>query len=135
MAVSGQLHSVLVYNCVEMSDEEIEAKLTETEETLEEMSVYFGTNMDLVNGSIGVTSDALREEAATGHHWLSSFTGNKAADLTIASLFGAGGLALIIVSARYLSSQLDNGYVSQLVNNNYLYSNGNASSLSNSGAY
>ena len=135
MAVSGQLHSVLVYNCVEMSDEEIEEKLAKTEETLEEMSVYFGTNMDLVNGSIGVTSDALREEAATGNHWLSSFTGNKAADLTIASLFGAGGLALIIVSARYLSSQMDNGYVSQIINNSYLYKDGGSSALSNSGAY
>jgi hypothetical protein len=118
-----------------MSDEEIEEKLAKTEETLEEMSVYFGTNMDLVNGSIGVTNDALREEAATGHHWLSSFTGNKAADLTIASLFGAGGLALIIVSARYLSNQMDNGYVSQIINNSYLYKDGGSSALSNSGAY
>ena len=67
MAVSGQLHSVLVYNAVEMSDEELEAKLDEVEQSYEPMSVYFGTDMDLLEGSVGVTSDAIREEAATGN--------------------------------------------------------------------
>ena len=68
MAVSGQVHSVLVYNSVEISDEELEAKLAETEEDLEPLSVYFGTDMNLLDGAVGVTSDALREEAATGNN-------------------------------------------------------------------
>ena len=105
MAVSGQIHSVLVYNAVEMSDEELEAELTAVEENLEPMSVYFGTDMNLLEGAIGVTSDAIREEAATGNQWFACFTGNQALDLTISSLFGAGGVALASVSIHFLKQQ------------------------------
>ena len=105
MAVSGQLHSVLVYNSVEMSDEELEAELTAVEENLEPMSVYFGTDMNLLEGAVGVTSDALREEAATGNQWFACFTGNQALDISISSLFGAGGVALAGVSIHFLKQQ------------------------------
>jgi hypothetical protein len=105
MAVSGQIHSVLVYNSVEMSDEELEAELTAVEENLEPMSVYFGTDMNLLEGAVGVTSDALREEAATGNQWFACFTGNQALDITISSLFGAGGVALASVSIHFLKQQ------------------------------
>ena len=105
MAVSGQIHSVLVYNAVEMSDEELEAELTAVEENLDPMSVYFGTDMNLIEGAIGVTSDAIREEAATGNQWFACFTGNQALDLTISSLFGAGGVALASVSIHFLKQQ------------------------------
>ena len=105
MAVSGQIHSVLVYNAVEMSDEELEAELTAVEENLDPMSVYFGTDMNLLKGAIGVTSDAIREEAATGNQWFACFTGNQALDLTISSLFGAGGVALASVSIHFLKQQ------------------------------
>ena len=105
MAVSGQIHSVLVYNAVEMSDEELEAELTAVEENLDPMSVYFGTDMNLLEGAIGVTSDAIREEAATGNQWFACFTGNQALDLTISSLFGAGGVALASVSIHFLKQQ------------------------------
>ena len=105
MAVSGQIHSVLVYNAVEMSDEELEAELAAVEENLEPMSVYFGTDMNLLEGAIGVTSDAIREEAATGNQWFACFTGNQALDLTISSLFGAGGVALASVSIHFLKQQ------------------------------
>ena len=105
MAVSGQIHSVLVYNAVEMSDEELEAELAAVEENLDPMSVYFGTDMNLLEGAIGVTSDAIREEAATGNQWFACFTGNQALDLTISSLFGAGGVALASVSIHFLKQQ------------------------------
>ena len=105
MAVSGQIHSVLVYNAVEMSDEELEAELTAVEENLDPMSVYFGTDMNLIEGAIGVTSDAIREEAATGNQWFACFTGNQALDLTISSLFGVGGVALAGVSIHFLKQQ------------------------------
>ena len=105
MAVSGQIHSVLVYNAVEMSNEELEAELTAVEENLEPMSVYFGTDMNLLEGAIGVTSDAIREEASTGNQWFACFTGNQALDLTISSLFGAGGVALASVSIHFLKQQ------------------------------
>ena len=78
MAVSGQLHAVLVYNAIEMSDEEMEAKLLEVEQNYEPLSVYSGTNMDLLEGALGVTSDALREEAATGNKWSSAVTNENA---------------------------------------------------------
>ena len=78
MAVSGQLHAVLVYNAIEMSDEEMEAKLLEVEQNYEPLSVYSGTNMDLLEGALGVTSDALREEAATGNKWSSAVTNDNA---------------------------------------------------------
>ena len=106
MATSGQLHSVLVYNAVEMSDEELNAKLAETEEGLEPLSVYLGTDMNLLEGAVAVTSDALREEAATGNNWFACFTGNQALDITISSLFGAGGVAILGVSAHYLKNLL-----------------------------
>ena len=105
MAVSGQIHSVLVYNAVEMSDEELEAELTELEETYDPKSVYFGTDMDLLEGAVAVTSDAIREEAATGNQWFACFTGNMAADISISSLIGVGGIALTGVSAHFLMKQ------------------------------
>ena len=108
MAVSGQVHSVLVYNAVEMSDEELEAKLKETEENLEPMSVYFGTDMNLLDGAVAVTSDALREEAASGNSWFACFTGNMAGDISISSLIGVGGVALIGVSAHFLKKAFAN---------------------------
>ena len=107
MAVSGQLHSVLVYNAVEMSDEELKEKLTETEKDLEPLSVYLGTDMNLINGSLGVTSDAIREEATTGNSWFACFTGNQAADITISALFGAGGATLASVSLHFLKKAID----------------------------
>ena len=105
MATAGQIHSVLVYNAVEMSDEEFEAELAELEENLEPLSVYLGTDMNLLEGAVGVTSDALREEAATGNQWFACFTGNMAGDITISSLFGAGGVALAGVSIHFLLKQ------------------------------
>ena len=107
MAVSGQLHSVLAYNSVEMSDEELDAELTKIEEALEPLSVYFGTDMNLLEGAIGVTSDALREEAATGNSWFACFTGNMVGDITISSLFGSGGAVLLGVSAHFLKKQFE----------------------------
>ena len=107
MAVSGQLHSVLAYNSVEMSDEELDAELTAIEEALEPLSVYFGTDMNLLEGAIGVTSDALREEAATGNSWFACFTGNMVGDITISSLFGSGGAVLLGVSAHFLKKQFE----------------------------
>ncbi|MEE1318017.1 MAG: hypothetical protein UHD05_00760 [Ruminococcus sp.] len=114
MAVSGQLHSVLVYNAVEMSDEELEAKLKETEEGLEPLSVYLGTDMNLLEGAVAVTSDALREEAASGNQWFACFTGNQALDITISSLFGAGGVALLGVSSHYLKNIIDASHVNEI---------------------
>ncbi len=105
MAVSGQVHSVLVYNAVEMNDEELEAKLAEVEKDYEPLSVYFGTDMNLLEGAVAVTSDALREEAATGNSWFACFTGNMAGDITISSLFGVGGVALMGISAHFLKQQ------------------------------
>ena len=105
MATAGQIHSVLVYNAVEMSDEELESELAELEENLEPMSVYFGTDMTLLEGAVAVTSDALREEAATGNQWFACFTGTMAGDIAISSLFGAGGVALAGVSIRFLIKQ------------------------------
>ena len=106
MAVSGQVHSVLVYNAIEMSDEELEAELAAQEENLEPMSVYLGTDMNLINGSVAVTSDAIREEAATGNSWFACFTGNMAGDITISSLIGVGGVALASVSAHFLKNAI-----------------------------
>ena len=107
MAVSGQIHSVLVYNAVEMSDEELEAELAAQEANLEPMSVYFGTDMNLLEGGVAVTSEALREEAATGNSWFACFTGNMAGDITISSLVGVGGVALVLTSLKFLQNAVD----------------------------
>ena len=106
MAVSGQLHSVFVYNAVELSDAEVAEKIAEIEKEYEPMSVYHGTDMTLIEGAIGVTSDAIREEAATGQPWQGCITGIDGLDITIASLFGVGGAALSCVSAIYLIGQI-----------------------------
>ena len=107
MAVSGQLHSVLVYNAVEMTDEELDEKLKENEKDLKPLSVYLGTDMNAFNGALAVTSDAIREEAATGNSWFACFTGNQATDITISSLFGVGGVALAGVSIHFLKKAID----------------------------
>ena len=106
MAVSGQLHAVLVYNIVEMSDAELEAKLSETEEDYKPLSVYFGTNMDIMEGSLGVTSEALREEAATGNSWSSSLVSAIAEEVTISLVIGLGGATLTYVCAGLLKDEL-----------------------------
>ena len=111
MAVSGQLHSVLVYNAVEMSDEEIETELAEVEKDFETLSVYNGTDMNIIDGALAVTSDALREEAATGNSWFACFTGNMAGDITLSSLVGVGGIVALSVSAHFLKQQYN---ISQL---------------------
>ena len=111
MAVSGQLQSVLVYNAVEMSDDEVDAELAEVEKDFEPLSVYNGTDMNIIDGALAVTSDALREEAATGNQWFACFTGNMAADITLSSLIGAGGIAVLSVSAHFLRQQYN---ISQL---------------------
>ena len=105
MAVSGQLQSVLVYNAVEMSDDEVDAELAEVEKDFEPLSVYSGTDMNIIDGALAVTSDALREEAATGNQWFACFTGNMAADITLSSLIGVGGIAVLSVSAHFLRQQ------------------------------
>ena len=110
MAVSGQIHSVLVYNAIEMSDEELEAELVAQEENLEPLSVYLGTDMNLMDGAVAVTSDALREEAATGNSWFACFTGNMAGDITISSLVGVGGVALILTSLKFLQNAVDKAH-------------------------
>ena len=111
MAVSGQLQSVLVYNAVEMSDDEVDAELAEVEKDFEPLSVYSGTDMNIIDGALAVTSDALREEAATGNQWFACFTGNMAADITLSSLIGVGGIAVLSVSAHFLRQQYN---ISQL---------------------
>ena len=90
-----------------MSDEELETKLTENEELLEPLSVYLGTDMNLLEGGVAVTSDAIREEAATGNQWFACFTGNMAGDISISSLFGAGGVAILGVSAHFLKKAIN----------------------------
>ena len=109
MAVSGQLHSVLVYNVVKMSDEELEAKLGEVEQNFEPMSVYFGTDMSLLEGAVGVTSEALREEAATGKQWASGLVGGAAEGITISLTIGIGGAILTYISADFLKAELGIG--------------------------
>ena len=106
MAVSGQLHAVLTYNVVEMSDTELENELNKLEENYEPLSVYLGTDMDLLEGAVGVTSEALREQAATGNQWFACFTDNMAADIAISALFGAGGATIFGISVHYLKAQL-----------------------------
>ena len=106
MAVSGQLHSLLVYNVVEMSDEEVEAKLSELEQSYEPMSVYSGTNMDFLEGALGVTSEALREEAATGNKWSSAVTNDAPARITYFSLLGVMSSVGIYHFANMLKDEL-----------------------------
>ena len=106
MAVSGQFHSVLVYNSVEMSDDEMEASLSAVEENYEPMSVYSGTNMDLLEGALGVTSDAIREEAATGNKWSASLTNDAPAKGVFFSLIGILGGCGIYYFGSILKDEL-----------------------------
>ena len=106
MALAGQLHAVLVYNCVEMSDEDIENEFNKIEEDSEPLSVYLGTNMDILEGAIGVTSDAIREEASTGRPWYDCVTGDPTAAIDIITFFGVGGLSLVGVSAYFLKESI-----------------------------
>ena len=76
--------------------------------------MYLGTDMELLEGAVGVTTDALREEAATGNSWFACFTGNQTIDILISALFGAGGATLVGASAHYLNTQIDSGFFSDV---------------------
>lgn len=98
----GQLTSVFLYDVVESDDEEIEAQLAEIEKDYEPLSVYLGTDMEIFEGACAVTSDALRNEAATGDSW--SYAMGIAGEVVGATVMGVAGVFLITLAAKYLSS-------------------------------
>lgn len=107
MACNGQLNAVLVYSVIEKDDAELEAELTAIEEETEPLSVYLGTDMSLIDGAVGVTSDALAYESSTGNKWFACFTGIEGIDITISTVFGLGGATLVGVSSYFLKQQYD----------------------------
>ena len=107
MAVSGQLHSVLVYNSITMTDEELDTKLDEIEASYDPVSVYFGTDMSLLEGAVGVTSDALREEAATGRGWVSCLLGDGIEGAVGSLVLGFGGFVITYISMDMLFEQIE----------------------------
>lgn len=97
----GQFISVLLYDAVDLPQEEIDEKLNSMESEALVQSVYLGTDLELFEGSFAVTEGAIHREKATGTTWLAGVIGK---DLTLAFsyIFTAAGLGLTLVSTIYL---------------------------------
>lgn len=99
---SGQFISVLVYDEVDLSADDIEEKLSDIESKYSPQSVFLGTDMELFDGSFAVTEGAINRESSTGVSWLTSTFGNVGA--TIAStVLTVAGAVITAISATYLA--------------------------------
>ena len=102
----GQSISLLIYDAVSKSDDDLETELQAIEEQFEPISVYLGTDMSIFEGSFAVTTDALRSEAATGQNWVN----NSKVDFDdwfFAIGFGVGGAVNLTLASALLKLSLD----------------------------
>ena len=98
----GQSISLIIYDAIAKTDEDLEAELAKVENEFDPISVYLGTDLSIFEGSFAVTNDALRAEGATGTNWVNSNTNVDSGAMAYAIGFGVGGLATLAVSGVLL---------------------------------
>lgn len=98
----GQSISLIIYDAITKTDEDLEAELQEVENEFQPISVYLGTDLSIFGGSFAVTTDALRAEGATGTNWINSSTNSNSGSLAYAIGFGVGGAITLAASAVLL---------------------------------
>lgn len=113
LAETGQIVPVLLYDEVEMTQEDIEAQLLDIEETYSPQSVYLGADMELYEGSFALTKSAVNHETSTGMKWMTDIFG-KAGSIVISSVIGLAGAVLAGASITYIAKaalRLPEGWV------------------------
>lgn len=100
------LYSVLLYDVIEMSGEDLEAALKALETEVEPLSVYHGVQNELASGTIGVTGDAESYSNASGKNFLGIYTNDSTQVKSIVfTVVGAAGLASLVGGVAYLAAK------------------------------
>ena len=100
------LYEVLLYDVLEMSNEELETALQALENDVEPLSVYHGVQNDLVSGTIGVTGDAETYSSASGKSFFDIYTNEATQVGSIAfTVMGAAGLGSMVGGIAYLAAK------------------------------
>ena len=100
------LYEVLLYDVLEMSNEELEAALQGLEANVAPLSVYHGVQNDLVSGTIGVTGDAEAYSNASGKSFFGIYTNDSTMAGAIAfTVMGAAGMASMVGGVAYLAAK------------------------------
>ena len=100
----NSFYSLLLYDVLEMGETALEEILAEFEKEYEPISVYYGVQNDLAEGSIGVTQDAEMNSATSGQ----SMMADQGSDSYYAlkcigfEVLGSGGLAAVVGGSLYL---------------------------------
>ena len=102
----GQSISLLIYDTITKTNEDLEAELQKVEAEFDPISVYLGTDLSIFDGSFAVTNDALRAEGATGKNWVNSSANANPKDLYYSIGFGVAGAAVLAVSAVFLKDSV-----------------------------
>ena len=100
------LYEVLLYDVLEMNNEDLEAALQELEAEVDPLSVYHGVQNDLVSGTIGVTGDAESYSNASGKSFFGIYTNDDTQiNSIIFTVMGAGGVASMVGGVAYLAAK------------------------------
>jgi hypothetical protein len=100
------LYSVLLYDVLSLTGEELEKALLELEADVEPLSVYHGVQNDLVSGTIGVTGDAEMYSNSSGKSFFGIYTNDETQVRSIAfTVMGAAGFASMIGGVGYLAAK------------------------------
>lgn len=102
----NSFYTLLLYDVLETLGAELDAALADIEKDYEPLSVYYGVQNDLAEGTIGVTGDAQLLTSTTGRSFFS-----EAVDDSVVTILGnigfgvlgAAGIASIIGGSVYLS--------------------------------
>ena len=99
----NSFYSLLLYDVLEMGETAMDEILAEFETDYEPISVYYGVQNDLAEGTVGVTGNAGMASSTTGQ----SMVGEGGNDYTTLksvgfSALGAGGVASVVGGSLYL---------------------------------
>lgn len=104
----NSFYTLLLYDVLETLGAELDAALADVEKDYEPLSVYYGVQNDLAEGTIGVTGDAQLLTSTTGRSFFSEAVDDSV--ITILGnvgfgVLGAAGIASIIGGSVYLSAK------------------------------
>lgn len=110
MIPAGQLISVVIYDAIRADLDKLETTFDELEQEFPRLNLLLGADLDLYEGSLAVTSGAIRNESKTGIKWATALGGaDENASFLSASLVGLGGLGLLNSSCFYVAEVLYGG--------------------------
>lgn len=107
LIATGQFIPVMIYDEVELTQEEIDQQLAAVEKSYFEQSVYLGTDMEMYEGSIAVTKGAITRETTTGNCIFEEIFGSTGS-LILTSALSLAGAVIATASIIYLVENLSN---------------------------